>query len=205
MLELVYGVVVFLISAAGGLVGAFFGGYFRKKGENLATKEDVKQITDLAEEISSKYREDAARAGHERQMLIESFKAEQNLRTLVAADRFRAHQQAYAIWQQLVGWRYGDSTKLQEGYDWWRNNNLYLDEPARSAFHQALYYWSAKNITITKKTRESDALKKVRELDDAFMAVGKVIAECVGLPPLVEPQLFTEGDPKQAATSPDVQ
>jgi hypothetical protein len=36
------------------LVGAYFGAYFKQRGENYATKQDLKEITSIAEEIRAK-------------------------------------------------------------------------------------------------------------------------------------------------------
>src|SRR5712691_1923628 len=44
-------VLVPIVSLAGGWVGAYFGAYFREKGKNLATREDLDRITRVTEEI----------------------------------------------------------------------------------------------------------------------------------------------------------
>lgn len=42
-----------VLSTIGGLVGGYFGAYFRKKGENLATKDDIGAITTIVEMVKA--------------------------------------------------------------------------------------------------------------------------------------------------------
>jgi hypothetical protein len=44
---------IFLLSLVGAGLGAYFGAYLREKGKNLATHEDIKRLTRIAEEIKS--------------------------------------------------------------------------------------------------------------------------------------------------------
>jgi hypothetical protein len=46
-------VLVPILSIAGGWVGAYFGAYFREKGKNLATREDIDRITHITEDIKA--------------------------------------------------------------------------------------------------------------------------------------------------------
>lgn len=46
------------LSLLGGWFGGFFGAYFSKKGENLATKEDIAQITRVTKDIEAKISND---------------------------------------------------------------------------------------------------------------------------------------------------
>jgi hypothetical protein len=49
---------VILLSAVGGGVGAYIGAYIKEKGKNLATKEDVADITDQVEGVKKSYHQD---------------------------------------------------------------------------------------------------------------------------------------------------
>jgi hypothetical protein len=44
---------VFIVNVAGGSAGAYFGAYFREKGKNLATREDIDRITHATEQIKA--------------------------------------------------------------------------------------------------------------------------------------------------------
>lgn len=185
-MELVYIVALFVLGFGAGRLFDFFKSYSQRKGENVAMAEDLKKLTALTEEVKAFYASEAAATSHERQLLIERLKAEQDLRTLVGSERFLAHQRAHTILLELVGWKYGDSTKVQEGYTFWRENGLYLDPEAREAFHHALHYWSIKNQTIIKGKMGEDADRAIAEASAAFDQAVRTVRESVGLPPLVD-------------------
>ena len=50
-------IIASLVSLVSFVLGAFFRGYLNKKGENLATKEDIAKITDKIEQVKSAYTE----------------------------------------------------------------------------------------------------------------------------------------------------
>ena len=101
-------------------------GYARKKGENLATKEDIGEITKTQEEIKHQFAE-----------LIEASKQRHALRTLVAERRMDAHQQAFKLVKQLLSAR-EDKTVIKDGKEWMDNYCLYLAPEARMAVLKAI-------------------------------------------------------------------
>lgn len=92
-------VVVPLISA---VVGAFLGSYFRKKGENVATKQDVAAITKLVETVKADFAQDRDARTHDLSVLLESSKANQLRRSLTVPERLAALQQAFVHWRKNV-------------------------------------------------------------------------------------------------------
>src|SRR5882724_8673979 len=79
--------ILFLVSAA----GAYFGSYLKRKGENLATKEDIKELTHLTEQVRNEYAK-----------VLENFSYENRLRLAALDRRLEAHQQAFALWYRLT-------------------------------------------------------------------------------------------------------
>ena len=62
-----------------------------------------------------------------------------DLRMAALGERLKAHQQAYSLWDRLVASIHEPNTEIAlECYNWWRDNCLYLAEPARSAFRASI-------------------------------------------------------------------
>ena len=116
--------------ALGLLLRRFLPSYFAKKGENLATKEDIAAITHEIEQVRVHY------AGQ-----LEAIKASlditNRLRSAAVERRLEKHQEAYALWIQLL-WNLHDEVKIQETVgqcqEWWVHNSLYLDADSRALF-----------------------------------------------------------------------
>ena len=69
----------FIVIIVGSIVGAFLGSFFKKKGENLATKSDIDKITDKVENIKLQYSQDLEKFKHSLVQEIESWKSEQEI------------------------------------------------------------------------------------------------------------------------------
>ncbi|MFZ0052673.1 MAG: hypothetical protein WAK96_12940, partial [Desulfobaccales bacterium] len=63
----------------------FFSSYASEKGRNLATKEDISEITKKIEEIKHQYN-----------LMIEQIKGRHQLRLAALEKRLEIHQQAYS-------------------------------------------------------------------------------------------------------------
>ncbi len=164
-------------------LGAFVQKYLNKKGENLATKEDIAEITDKIEQVKSVYTE-----------RLEQTKLNHQLRLAALDRRLEAHQEAYALWWKLVGEvhnkdRIGEA--VGECQKWWVENNLYLDAEVRQAFRTA-YHSASTYCQIYTELREADSIERQRrekslsESWDSVNDAGEVIAKAVELPDLVE-------------------
>jgi hypothetical protein len=99
-------------------VGAFFGSYLKRKGENVATKEDISDITSTVESIKSK------------------LETKKELRLAALDRRLAAHQEAFTLWRDLVSHIHKDDCyeHVSKCQDWWNENCLYLDAESRQAF-----------------------------------------------------------------------
>ena len=160
--------VLVLFAVASG-VGAYFGAYFRKKGSNLATKEDIGKITREVEAVRAAFTRD-----------IEDRKAAQALRTACLDRRLQAHQEAYTLWLGLFRSVHGTGlgnhvTKCQQ---WWDENCLYLDQGARQAFLTAF-----RMAHIHPSIRDSHDVDGIKQNWADIMKAGPEIEKGVGLPP----------------------
>ncbi len=157
-------------------ISSFLGSYLRKKGENLATKEDVGQLTRKIEEIRSQYNAQ-----------LESHKASLELSNqlkLAALDkRLQKHQEAYTLWRKLFfNLRREEKIGaiLEECQTWWDENCLYLGKEARSAFNTAMF------LAVDFRHLPREDPKEIRAWFDQIEEAGKKIIEGVSLPSLGE-------------------
>ncbi|MDX5367102.1 MAG: hypothetical protein LPK88_11720, partial [Alphaproteobacteria bacterium] len=137
---------------AGGL-GAWFGAYLSKKGENLATKEDISAITHLQEGVK-----------HEFQTLIEQMRATASMRMAAVEKRLAAHQEAYSLWLRLFFDVHSErnNERIADCERWWEANNLYLDPTVRLAFKDAC---RAAHIhsSLLAGDRSPESVRKIKE------------------------------------------
>jgi hypothetical protein len=163
---------IFLIAGA----GAFMGSYLKKKAENIATKEDIEEITKKIEDIRAQYMAE-----------LESHKASLQLSNqlkLAALDkRLQKHQEAYTLWRKLL-FNLRNEEKIgpaiNECQRFWEENCLYLSAEARSAFQQAIF------LANDFRTLPGADPKEIREWHKAIKAAGDRILEAVNLPSLGE-------------------
>jgi len=159
-------VVVFL------LVKFCLRGYLSEKGKNLATKEDIVEITNKIEEVKSQYQE-----------ITENLKATHQLRLAAIDKRLKAHQEAYGLWRKING---NIGTKniydvILECDSWWSKNSLYLEPAPREAFLAA--WVSAKDLEWYAENSNQEIAMECRK---KIEAAGVVITNAVELPTLNE-------------------
>ena len=164
-------------------LGAFVQKYLNKKGENLATKEDIAEITDKIEQVKSAYTE-----------RLEQTKLNHQLRLAALDQRLEAHQEAYALWWKLMGVAHDKErigVVIEECQDWWVRNNLYLGAEVRQAFRTA-YHSASTYCQIYTELREADSTERQQRegvLSESWKSVndaGEAIVKAVELPSLVE-------------------
>lgn len=162
----VAGVIVFL------LVKFFLPGYLSEKGKNLATKEDIAEITKEIEEVKSTYNQ-----------LLETFKAQHQLRLASVEKRLQVHQEAFCLWRRINGALGTDFLPeiIKECDEWWGNNSLYLEPEPRRAFLEA--WVSARDLKWYQENSEPSLVTKCHQ---QINYAGEAITKAVELPRLNE-------------------
>lgn len=168
MLELLYAVVGLIV---GWLLKDYLPAYARKKGEDLATKEDIEEITEKVEHVRHQYNS-----------LLEELKARHQLRTASIDRRLQAHQEAFTHWRTLTSAPEESGKAVVACQTWWENNCLYLEPKVRQAFVDA--YTNA-HLRAEFIRARSEA-RFIREAWDKIMAFPNVLFEAIQLPPLTE-------------------
>lgn len=110
----------------------FFSSYASKKGENLATREDIGKITVEVEKVRMDFNSK-----------LEELKAHHQLRVMAAERRIEVHQQAFNKWRQLYvsvnGGMVNDMmAQSADCMQWVFDNYVYLEEKAREDFSNAI-------------------------------------------------------------------
>lgn len=152
------------------LVGGYLGSYIHTKGKNLATKEDISDITHAVESIRTQYAQ-----------LLERQKLQYQLSIAALDERLSAHQKAYELWWNLLGNVHNEDEnfkKVLECQDWWIKNSLYLSSEARTAFSDA-YHAARLHPDLVKDRSNVQAIKDNWE---KIRVAGEVIVKSVALP-----------------------
>lgn len=162
----VAGVVVFL------LIKHFLPSYLSQKGKNLATKEDISEITKEIEEVKSTYNQ-----------ILETFKAQHQLRLAAVEKRLQAHQEAFCLWRKINGALGSEHLPeiIRECDEWWGNNSLYLEPEPRRAFLEA--WVSARDLKWYQENSEASLVTKCHQ---QINYAGEAITKAVKLPRLNE-------------------
>lgn len=167
-------------------LGAFGGSYLRKKGENLATREDIGAITHEVEGIKAEHAEKLQKLAHQNQEILEQQTRKHQLKLAALEKRLEVHQEAYTHWRKLLlAVPAKDTEKLKvvvsECQNWWKDNCLFLTAEAREAFQDA-YHRAEKHPDYVQERRR----KQVKDNWAAIQRVGEVIVKGVELPSLGE-------------------
>jgi hypothetical protein len=176
---------IFIISG----ISAYIGAYFKQKGNNLATREDIGKITKIVESIKSKNEEQLELFRQENRISLQSRDQTHQLSVAALDKRLTAHQEAYALWWELRGSVNKEDdivdNVVEKCKDWWAHNNLYLNSKPREAFIKAYCAASRhREVIQTWKNHDNreDDNRRVEENWDRIERVGQIIEEEMKLP-----------------------
>ena len=166
--------------------------YLSEKAKNLATKEDIAEITHQIEQVKSEYTERQEEIKQQNRLLLEHAQYKNQLRLAALDRRLEVHQQAYALLQELQDAR-GKSTQnsgvvsreignvIVKCWQWWSSNCLYLEENAREKFFMACcsvlrYPTLRARLKDCPSPENEDAVENnMRTLTDAFDSIVKAV------------------------------
>ena len=147
--------------------------YLAEKGKNLATREDIKKITELVEEVKAPYNQ-----------LLEELRARHQLRLAAIDRRLQAHQESFTLWRQLLGavhTKDAGSTVIT-CQEWWERNCLYLEPDVREAFVRAYTAVSSHGSLL----QDRSATEAIKQNWQEIVRFPQVLFPAVQLPPLSE-------------------
>ena len=155
-------------------MGSFYGSYLRGKARNLATKEDIRDITDKIEEIKAQY-------NRQLELYKSSLQLNTQLKTAALDLRLQKHQKAYTLWRSLLLNLRKEKelyNSIDECQKFWEKNCLYLTEDVRKAFHSA-YILAGDFKNIPRQDTDS-----IKEWHKEITEAGSKILEAFNLPDL---------------------
>jgi len=108
-------------------------------GKNLATKEDIEEITKKVEGVKAAFEAERQARENQGRLFLQAQDFKHQMRLAALERRLQAHQEAYALWRRLLGNLHSPEALevAAECDEWWNNNNLYLSRNARVAFREA--------------------------------------------------------------------
>jgi hypothetical protein len=184
----IFGTIVFLI------IKNYLPTYLNEKAKNLAKIEDIEGITRKIEDVKHEYMSQIQGLSHQNSLILEQARGQHQLRLAALDKRLQAHQEAYALWREMISNIHGKESiatviKCQE---WYNNNCLYLDANSREAFQIA--YSSMSNHPSLLSARSD--LVEIKDNFSRITSAGQIIVSGAELPPLGdrELELLTEGE-----------
>lgn len=128
-----------LILALSAWFGSAFGSFLRKKGENLATLEDIERITEKSEKVKAQYAEKLERVLHENRIALERLSQTAQYSLAAVERRLEANQQAYTLWYDLFHSLHDPDldNHVYACQQWWKENCIYLSDEVKQAFQDA--------------------------------------------------------------------
>ncbi|MGF6575091.1 hypothetical protein ABH945_007220 [Paraburkholderia sp. GAS333] len=153
------------------IVREFLPGYLRKKGENLATKEDIAELTNLQKGVEHRFNE-----------IIENSKQRHDLRLAALDQRLAAHQEAFTLWRELLAEVHGEKVGpvVLRCQAWWERKCLYLEPTVRDAFVRA-YSAASSHHGYTQSRFD---VKDVQANWAEIARFPNILFEAIQLPPL---------------------
>jgi hypothetical protein len=181
------------LMAIGGLL-VFLKAYSAQKGKNLATKEDIAEITRKVESVRAEYGEKLQILIHEQTATREASQRRHQLSMAALDKRLQVHQTAYSLWRQMMfhATEENSSAFFERCQTWWEKHCLYLSEDAENAFMAALHM--ARMYKQTNGAREVNGWATITN-------AGNVIRKAAQLPALALPPQSPLPTRSEAATA----
>lgn len=161
------------------LITSILGSYLKIKGQNLAIKEDIADITRKVEGIKIDYAKE-----------LEDFSHHNKLKMAALDKRLAAHQEAYKMWLQLRRFVHNKEKSIDiviKCQIWWEENCLYLDKDAREAFISACHAVALHSDLIVGEVPKEEVSENWKIINGG----GEAIIRGAGLPSFGKDELET--------------
>jgi hypothetical protein len=184
----IFGVIVFLF------VKSYLATYLDEKAKNLAKIEDIEGITRKIEDVKHEYMAQVQGLSHQNNLILEQARGQQQLRLAALDKRLQAHQEAFALWREMIISIHTEenTATVMKCQKWYNNNCLYLDANSRDAFQIAYTAMSAHPSHLSARSSADE----IKDNFSRITGAGEIIVSSAELPPLGEreSELLSEGE-----------
>ena len=167
----------------------FVEGYSTAKGQNLASKEDIGELTRIVEDVKAENAQILMELKHAKDAELQSLEREHSLRLTAVEKRLQAHQEAYFWLTRLEDYSRslnGSENVVLDCLQWYKSTCLYLEPEIPGKFMSA--FGAAVALVdfigpqpVHARETAAEYIKQYRAMiKDAFDA----IADAVELPQL---------------------
>lgn len=169
------------------IIKNFLPSYFSTKGKNLATKEDISEITEKTEQIRTNHAQKMEEIFQQNRLILKEIESRNQLKTAAIEKRLEKHQEAFKLWSEIkehIHDRKAVTEEVSKCQQWFNENCLYLTKEAMDAFRLA-YISAGRHLNLREIHYDNPNDKSTKQLNENWnnvMNAGKVIMESVSLP-----------------------
>lgn len=151
----------------------YFPKYLENKAKNLATKEDIGEITTIVENIRKGSAVELEKLSQQHRFEIQKLDQFNNLRMAALDKRLEVHQEAYELvfgMLEALGDREREIEILKKANEFWKTKSLYVSEAVRETIDRAMIATNAHASTFSGSSpvRPEDNRKRI---SDALRAI----------------------------------
>jgi len=165
--------------------------YASERGKNLATKQDIGEITREVESVRAEFVQKLGAIELGNRLLLEEMQQRHKLSMAAIDKRLATHQEAFARCLKLPELahdkRDGSTDRRNEMLQWWRDNCLYLEKKAGESFLAAIVATQVHGSLLEARSPALEAnWSKIKDAADVVAAAaqlpgfGTLSAERVG-------------------------
>ena len=193
---------VFYVASLLFAVRALFGPYLGKKGENIATREDIAELTQKVAEVNSLFSAKFEALAQSNREDLQARSYRHDLSMAAIDTRLEIHQEAFRRGFELYFKTHDDDGRAVAiaNLQWWREHCLYLSPNSSNAFMRACIAASMHAMLM----RHNIDVDKLEDNWAKIDGVWEVIAADVKLPQLgaqartaAEREKALNGEPKE--------
>lgn len=155
----------------------YFPKYLENKAKNLATKEDVGEITTIVESIKKENAIELEKLSQQHRFEIQKLDQFNNLRMAALDKRLEVHQEAYELvfgMLEALGNRENEIEILRKANEFWKTKSLYVSEEVRERIDKAMIATNSHTSTFSESSPVKPEENR-KKISDALRAIESAV------------------------------